>query len=246
MLVCLCHASISCGQDLQRAMSGKLMGQVFGLMLTRAERDVLLALCDHARDDGTRAHPGVHLLAYKTDLSTRQVERYLQSFRRRGIIKQVGGGGHGRAVEYVIDLSNAERKPPFIRRESGDTQMSSELTQTDDASCEIRRRSRSNQTTFSAHSADTQMSAQPSTEPSIENVNNNTKHIAEVNSKHSKEVILTYVKYRKKRGDNIRTIDGFTNYLYRTGNCDEDIDEYLLESESRKSIRQRLRERGRI
>ena len=45
-------------------MSGKLMGDIFNLVLARPERDVLLALTDHADDNGRRARPGVKRLAW--------------------------------------------------------------------------------------------------------------------------------------------------------------------------------------
>jgi hypothetical protein len=108
-------------------MSGKLMGQVYSLLLTRSERDVLLALADHADDDGRNARPGVGYMAWKTELSTRQVERCLLALRRKGIIARVGGGGNGKATEYLIDLSQAVRKTPYAPKapsRSADTIMS--------------------------------------------------------------------------------------------------------------------------
>ena len=57
---------------------------------------VLLAISDHAADDGT-AFPGIKLLARKTRLSSRQVRRCIQELRRSGELsilpKKAPGGG---------------------------------------------------------------------------------------------------------------------------------------------------------
>jgi hypothetical protein len=94
-------------------MSGKLMGQAFDLALTRSELIVLLALADHARDNGTGARPGIARLAWKTGTSKRQVERALNTLRQRGVIRRICGGGHGRATEYQILIAAGTPKPPF-------------------------------------------------------------------------------------------------------------------------------------
>jgi hypothetical protein len=94
-------------------LSGKLMGEVYKLDLPRAERDVLLALADHANDDGGECYPGVDLLAWKTDFSTRHVERSLRQLEIKGIAVPVANskGGRGQKTEYKIDISKAKRKP---------------------------------------------------------------------------------------------------------------------------------------
>lgn len=94
-------------------MSGKLMGEVFALKLSEKERLILLALADHAKDDGTGARLGIKRICWKTDFGARTVERYLSRLRKAGIIEKVGGGGHNLAVEYKINLSAGEKKPPF-------------------------------------------------------------------------------------------------------------------------------------
>lgn len=94
-------------------MSGKLMGEVFSLKLSEKEQLVLLALADHAKDDGTGARPGVKRICWKTSFSPRTVERYLSRLRKAGIIEKVGGGGNNLAVEYKINIAAGEKKPPF-------------------------------------------------------------------------------------------------------------------------------------
>jgi DNA-binding MarR family transcriptional regulator len=78
------------------------MGSIFSLQLPKPERDVLLALADHARDDGSGARPGVGLLSWKVDLSPRQVKRLLRKLEERGLIIAIAhrGGGRGRATEF--------------------------------------------------------------------------------------------------------------------------------------------------
>lgn len=94
-------------------MSGKLMGDVFALKLSERQRLVLLALADHAADNGTGARPGIARICWKTDLKRRTVERILSQLRATGVIEKVSGGGHRQAVEYKIILSAGEKKPAF-------------------------------------------------------------------------------------------------------------------------------------
>lgn len=103
-------------------MSGKIMGAVFSLRLPKPEREVLLALADHAHDDGSGARPGVGLLSWKVDLSPRQVKRLLRRLEERGLIVAVAhrSGGRNRATEYRISLDCGERKPAYRSRSNSD------------------------------------------------------------------------------------------------------------------------------
>ncbi len=89
------------------------MGDVFALKLSERQRLILLALADHAADDGAGARPGIARICWKTDLKPRTVERYLSGLRKAGIIEKVGGGGNNLAVEYKINLSAGEKKIAF-------------------------------------------------------------------------------------------------------------------------------------
>lgn len=97
------------------------MGEVFALELTERQRLVLLALADHAADNGTGARPGIDRLRWKTDLKRRTVERILSQLRSAGIIEKVSGGGHRQAVEYKINLSAGQKKPPFGANDETET-----------------------------------------------------------------------------------------------------------------------------
>ncbi len=96
-------------------MSAKLMGAVWDLDLSHQNQSVLLALADHAHDDGTRCYPGVPYLAWKTGYSERNVTRVLAALEQDGIIEVVSGrgGGKGYVTEYVIHIEKGDKKSPF-------------------------------------------------------------------------------------------------------------------------------------
>ena len=59
---------------------------------------VLLALADHARDDGS-CWPAVSTIASKARLSTRQTQRALSELEQAGLIsREMGAGPHGVSV----------------------------------------------------------------------------------------------------------------------------------------------------
>jgi hypothetical protein len=97
-------------------MSIKLMGQVWECQFTKAEQSVMLAMADHAQDDGSKCFPSVDRIAWKTDYSARQVQRTIKELCGRGILVAVHKAGRARAVEYRIDLKQAEPKPEFQSR----------------------------------------------------------------------------------------------------------------------------------
>jgi len=117
------------------------MSQVWQFDLTHAEQSVLLALADHAHDDGTGCYPGVGYLAWKTGYSERQIRRILASLEAKGLIEPQGEkiGGRGHATEYHLHLEKGAKKSPYrplmgdrlsekgdIGGTKGDTAMSSQ------------------------------------------------------------------------------------------------------------------------
>jgi len=96
-------------------MSVKLMGEVWELKLDHATSHVLLAMADHARDDGSRCFPSVGYLSWKTNYSLRQVQRILANLENTGIIIPVAyqNGGRGFATEYQLVLAAAPRKESY-------------------------------------------------------------------------------------------------------------------------------------
>lgn len=91
------------------------MGKVFELDLGRDEFPVMIALADHASDDGTSIYPSIDYLAWKTNMSQRSVQRILRKLEDRGIVEVVGNaaGGRGQRREYVIHIENGDKKTPF-------------------------------------------------------------------------------------------------------------------------------------
>lgn len=99
-------------------MSALLTGRVYGYLFnSRAEKEVVMALADHGYDDGTHIFPGVLYLAWKTELSERQVQRILRDLEQRQILIAVANqdGGRGKATEYELHLENALPKPKYRR-----------------------------------------------------------------------------------------------------------------------------------
>ena len=92
------------------------MGQVWGLDPRHDQMLVMLALSDHAHDDGTRCYPGVDYLAWKTGYERRSVQRALRGLERAHLIQTVSGerGGRGRAREYRIVIDNGVKKTPYV------------------------------------------------------------------------------------------------------------------------------------
>ncbi|HLW82564.1 MAG TPA: helix-turn-helix domain-containing protein [Candidatus Acidoferrales bacterium] len=103
-------------------MSVRLMGSVFELDIPASEKLVLLAMADHARDDGTGCYPSVRLLARKTSQSRRGVQGIIGRLEARGLLKgptpetRKGGrafDGRGITTEYRIVLDKGERGSLF-------------------------------------------------------------------------------------------------------------------------------------
>ncbi len=68
-------------------MSILLTNAVWHLEIPSHEKIVMLALADHAKDDGA-CWPGVPLIAKKCSLSVRQIQRILKSLETKGFLKR--------------------------------------------------------------------------------------------------------------------------------------------------------------
>jgi len=92
-----------------------LVKRVWELALTSGQQSILLAMADHAHDDGSGCYPGVRLLAWKTGRSGRAVQTILKELRDLHIIQPVAHahGGRGRSTEYALHLDLAEQKTPL-------------------------------------------------------------------------------------------------------------------------------------
>ncbi len=87
-------------------MSVRLMGAVFELDVPACDKLVLLAMADHARDDGTGCYPSIGRLAKKTSLSVRSVQRTIRGLENAGFLVSKGKskGGRGVTTEYNLTL----------------------------------------------------------------------------------------------------------------------------------------------
>jgi hypothetical protein len=91
-------------------LSIRLMAAVFELDITASEKLVLLAMADHARDDGTGCYPAVEKLALKTSQTRRGVQKIMRRLEAFGLIapSRLSRGGPRRSTEYTLTLANSE------------------------------------------------------------------------------------------------------------------------------------------
>ncbi len=93
------------------------MGEIFSLPISPAEKLVLLALADHARDDGTGAYPSVDLLARKSSLSRRGTQKVMRRLEQDGWIVPSKISHGRRTTEYRILLTNREPGSLFTKHQ---------------------------------------------------------------------------------------------------------------------------------
>lgn len=94
-------------------MSAKIMGLVWDLKLSPAERIVLLAMADHADHDGDNIWPSIGRLAWKTDYSERQVKRIIKDLRDAGILVVTQGATPSTPNHYRINLAAGIQKEAY-------------------------------------------------------------------------------------------------------------------------------------
>ena len=104
-------------------MSVKIMSAVFeSETLGPTERLIMLALADHADDDG-RCYPSIGRLCRRTGLKDRSIQNNLKSLSDQGYIQVVHNAGKAGANLYFVSarpgtFTNAQFKAP-VRNESG-------------------------------------------------------------------------------------------------------------------------------
>jgi hypothetical protein len=90
-------------------MSVRLMGAVFELEISASEKLVLLAMADHARDDGTGCYPSIGTLARKTSQSRRGVQKIMRKLEEeRGLIEPSKVSRGRRTTEYRLILNREQ------------------------------------------------------------------------------------------------------------------------------------------
>jgi hypothetical protein len=82
----------------------KLMGAIFDLDIPSAEKLVLLAMADYARDDGTGCYPAIATLAKKTSLSRRGIQKLIRRLQCAGFVADTGKISKLGTIEYTVTL----------------------------------------------------------------------------------------------------------------------------------------------
>lgn len=82
------------------------MGAIFELDIPAYDKLVLLAMADHARDDGTGCYPSIDTLARKSSLSRRGVQGIMRRLEDSGLIAPEKISRGRRSTEYRITLAN--------------------------------------------------------------------------------------------------------------------------------------------
>src|SRR4051812_3602359 len=93
-------------------MSGRVMGELYKVKLPRHLRIVAQAYADHANDDGSGVWPSVGLIAWKTDLDRRTVQRHTRTLERLGVLPIVSTED-GKSTRRQVCLDHLEPKPPY-------------------------------------------------------------------------------------------------------------------------------------
>lgn len=93
------------------------MTKVFELDVDRPTMLLLLAMTDHANDEGV-CWPSVGRLAWKTGYSPRRIQYKLAELRENGCLTAIdrAQGGRRGSVVYRINLEVLPMKSPFPRK----------------------------------------------------------------------------------------------------------------------------------
>lgn len=92
-------------------MSVEAMSRVWKLKLTPAKKIVLLALTDHADQDGNGIRPSIPTIAWKTDYSENQVRRIIKQLVQDGLLIEKARPD-GRPVLYSFSMTKGVVKEP--------------------------------------------------------------------------------------------------------------------------------------
>lgn len=97
-------------------MSVRVMSDVFSADLgSLTDKLVLLALADHAADDGSSVYPSLARLSWKCDLTERAVRKVLRRLEQRRLIHTVEKATHHSTTRYQLDVAaiRAVRRSPL-------------------------------------------------------------------------------------------------------------------------------------
>lgn len=94
------------------------MAQIFELDIPSTEKLVLLAMADHARDDGTGCYPSIDRLARKSSLTRRGVQKIIRRLEDAGLAVPTErfSGRHQLTTEYRISLGERGEQGSLVFR----------------------------------------------------------------------------------------------------------------------------------
>lgn len=94
-------------------MSIRQILQVWEHQFSHPHQAVMLALADHAHEDGTGIRPSINRIAWKTGYSERSVQNIMAQLRQIGVLAIAVPATHNTPNEYRFDWSAATPKPSF-------------------------------------------------------------------------------------------------------------------------------------
>ena len=145
-------------------MSILQMTLVWELDLDHPAQAVLLAMADHANDEGAHCYPSVARLCWKTGYSESAVRRIMRDLRQTGLIEPVANeaGGRGKPVEYRLHTEKGRKKTPFVP--GGETSGSGKGSHPEEETLS----SETETLSYETENPVTAMTPEPSLEPSLE------------------------------------------------------------------------------
>ena len=94
-------------------MSIRQILQVWEHKLSHPHQSIMLALADHAHEDGTGIRPSIKRVAWKTGYSERSVQNIMSQLRDLGLLIIVVPATHNTPNEYKFNWSAVTPKPSF-------------------------------------------------------------------------------------------------------------------------------------
>lgn len=94
-------------------MSIKQMSLVWEHEFSHQEQAIMLALADHAHDDGTQVRPSIDRIAWKTGYSPRSVQRIIKGLHKSGVLILTEPATNRTPNVYAINWGSAKPKLEF-------------------------------------------------------------------------------------------------------------------------------------
>ena len=139
-------------------MSVKQMALVWEHEFPHNKQSIMLALTDHANDQGQNIFPSVARIAWKTGYSKRQVSRIIRSLTEDKVLVKVRFSSQHRPNEYRVNWKKTKRKAEFITKARADKMSTLKKSESTSGNTRV---------DVSSSRVDTAESTKPSLEPSF-------------------------------------------------------------------------------